>query len=151
MAQVLISGKNRLKNFSQLLIQIHWTDSRLLMTTYYQLSVLQGKNWLTPLIVILLAFLRSFHQLIQSIDLLTDIELAADFVTVADRLSKLNIYKTARSNGLPTWLLQQCVLYLSEPLTALYKTGSFPSSVEKSCRGYSISEEHAHLSNCLSI
>jgi len=68
------------------------------------------------------------------LDLLTDTELTADFVIepyeVAEKLSKLNIYKAPGPDEIPTWLLQQCAPYLSEPLAALYnaslKQGVFP-------------------------
>jgi len=66
--------------------------------------------------------------------LLTDTELTADFVIepyeVAEKLTKLNIYKAPGPDGIRTWLLQQCAPYLSEPLAALYnaslKQGDFP-------------------------
>ena len=69
------------------------------------------------------------------LDSLTDTELTADFVIepyeVAEKLSKLNIYKAPRPDGLPTWLLQQCAPYVSEPLAAIYnaslKQGAFPA------------------------
>ena len=68
------------------------------------------------------------------LDLLTDTELTADFVIepyeVAEKLSKLNIYKAPGPDEIPTWLLQQCAPYLSQPLAALYnaslKQGVFP-------------------------
>jgi len=85
--------------------------------------VLLRNGSLTPLID---------HKLL---NLLTNTELTADFVIkpyeVAHTLNKLNIYKAPGPDGLPTWLLQQCAPYLSEPLAALYndslKQGVFPA------------------------
>jgi len=55
-------------------------------------------------------FVGIFQDLspIDFLGLLTDAELSADFVIkayeVADRISKLNIYKALGPGGLPTWL-----------------------------------------------
>ena len=71
--QTLIPGGNKLKNSCHSLIQVHWS-------TYPYPT---GKLWLTPLILISTASLRS--QDLPPIDpklldLLTDTELTADFV-----------------------------------------------------------------------
>jgi len=68
------------------------------------------------------------------LNLVTDTQLRAEFVTepyqVANKLSRLNIYKAPGPDGILTWLLKDCAAYLSEPLAALYNTslieGIFP-------------------------